>query len=187
VHEIVHAVRPEARVVYVDVDPLAVAESLDLLSGDDRATAVCGDLRDPGGILAHEQVGDLLDFGRPIGLLLFAVLHFVPDDALAYGSVERLAGQLAPGSYLAASHGATETLPPQALAAPIERAYDQRTMTGSAKPRTREEFARFFGDWELAEPGLVWVAEWRPDALVPAEHAADPTLSGGWAGVAKKP
>jgi hypothetical protein len=97
------------------------------------------------------------------------------------------AGQLAPGSYLAASHGATETLPPQALAAPIERAYDQRTMTGSAKPRTRGEFARFFGDWELVEPGLVWVAEWRPDALVPAEHAADPTISGGWAGVAKKP
>src|SRR5262245_11336142 len=155
--------------------------------GDDRATALLGDLRDPDAILAHERVRRFLDFDRPVGLLLFAVLHFVPDDAVAYAAVERLTGWLAPGSYLAASHGATEMLPQQTQVASLTRAYDQRTMTGSAKSRSHQEFARFFGDWELVEPGLVWVAEWRPDATVPAEQVADPTISGGWAGVAKKP
>jgi len=187
VHEVAHAVRPDARVVYVDIDPLAVAESLDLLAADDRATAVRGDLRDPGAILAHEKVRGLLDFDRPMGMLLFAVLHFVPDDAQAHAAVDRLVTELAPGSYMAASHGATEMLPPQAQAAAMERAYDQRTMTGLAKPRSRDEFARFFGDWELVEPGLVWVPEWRPDASVPAEQIADPKISGAWAAVAKKP
>jgi hypothetical protein len=187
VHEIAHAVRPDARVVYVDIDPLAVAESLDLLARDDRATSVRGDLREPDAILAHPEVRRVLDLGRPVGLLLFAVLHFVPDDDLAYGVVERLAREVVPGSYFAASHGATETLLPPEQAQSMERAYDQRTTTGSGKPRTREEFARFFAGWDVVEPGLVWVPQWRPDERVPAEMVADPTISGCWAGVASKP
>ncbi|MGE5155886.1 MAG: SAM-dependent methyltransferase, partial [Betaproteobacteria bacterium] len=184
VHEIAHAVRPEARVVYVDIDPLAVAESLDLLAQDDRATAVRGDLREPEAILAHPEVRRVLDLNRPVGLLLFAVLHFVIDDDLAYGVVERVARELVSGSYLAASHGATETPLPPEQAESMERAYDQRTTTGSGKPRTREEFARFFAGWDVVEPGLVWVPQWRPDGQVPAEMVADPTISGCWAGVA---
>ena len=187
VHEIAHAVRPQARVVYVDIDPLAVAESLDLLAGDDRATAVRADLREPDALLAHPELRRKVDLDRPVGLLLFAVLHFVPDDDVAYGVVERLQRELVPGSYFAASHGATETLLPEEQAASMGRAYDRRTMTGSGKPRTREEFARFFAGWDLVEPGLVWLPQWRPDEKVPAEMVADPTISGVWAGVATKP
>ena len=183
VHEILREVRPQARVVYVDIDPLAVAESMDLLAGDERATAVHGDLRDPGPILEHPEVRRLLDLDQPVGLLLVAVLHFVPDDAVAHGAVELLRQALAPGSYLAASHGATERAPTDAYPS-MERAYDQRTMTGSAKARDRAEFAQFFADWELVDPGIVWLSEWRPD---PADQSDDPTVSGGWAAVARKP
>jgi hypothetical protein len=187
VHEIAHTVRPQARVVYVDIDPLAVAESLDLLAGDDRATAVCADLREPDAILAHPGLHRMVDLSRPVGLLLFAVLHFVPDDDVAYRVVDILQRALGPGSYFAASHGATETLLAEDQAASMERAYTQRTMTGAGKPRTREEFARFFAGWDLVEPGLVWLPQWRPDDQVPAELVADPTISGVWAGVATKP
>jgi len=187
VHEIAHAVRPDARVVYVDIDPLAVAQSLDLLAEDDRATAVRGDLREPDAILANPELRRMLDLSRPVGLLLFAVLHFVPDDELAYGVVERLQRELVSGSHFAASHGATETVPPPEQAQSMERAYDQRTMTGAGKPRTREEFARFFTGWDVVEPGLVWVPQWRPDDQVPADMVADPTISGCWAGAATKP
>jgi hypothetical protein len=184
VHEILREVRPDARVVYVDIDPLAVAESLDLLEGDPRATAVRGDLRDPGPILAHPEVRRRLDFGRPVGLLLIAVLHFVPDDAQAYGAVEQLRREVAPRSYLAISHGATETAPDDVQQTSAGRAYNQRTMTGSAKPRGREEFARFFGDWEFVDPGIAWLSDWRPD---PTRSADDPRSSAGWAAVARKP
>jgi hypothetical protein len=184
VHEILRKVRPEARVVYVDVDPLAVAESLDLLEGDPRATAVRGDLRDPGPILAHPEVNRLLHLDRPVGLLLCAVLHFIADDAQAYGAVEQLRRELAPGSYLGISHGATETAPDDVQQTSAGRAYNQRTMTGSAKPRDRGEFARFFGDWELVEPGIVWLSDWRPD---PTASPEDPRSSVGWVAAARKP
>jgi SAM-dependent methyltransferase len=183
VHEILREVRPHARVAYVDIDPLAVAEGMDLLAGDERATAVRGDLRDPGPILEHPEVRRLLDLDQAVGLLLVAVLHFVPDDAVAHGAVELLRRALAPGSYLAASHGATERAPTDAYPS-MERAYDQRTMTGSAKSRDRAEFARFFADWEMVDPGIVWLSEWRPDRGAPSD---DPAVSGGWAAVARKP
>jgi hypothetical protein len=183
VHEILAEVRPQARVAYIDIDPLAVAESLDLLAGNDRATAVRGDLRDPGPILEHPEVRRLLDLDQPVGLLLVAVLHFVPDDAVAYGAVELMQRQLAPGSYLAASHGATEKAPTDDAYSSAERAYDQRTMTGSAKARNRAEFAGFFNGWDLVDPGVVWLSEWHPDST---DHI-DPTVSGGWAAVARKP
>ena len=185
VHEILNEVRPQARVVYVDIDPLAVAESLDLLAGDDRATAVRGDLRDPGPILAHPGVRRVIDLDEPVGLLLVAVLHFVPDDAQAYGAVEHLTRAVAPGSYFVASHGATEGSPVDAQATSMGRAYDQRTMTGSARPRDRSEFERFFTGWDVVEPGVVWLSQWHPDpdgGAVPS----DPMVSGGWAGVGRK-
>jgi hypothetical protein len=184
VHEILREVRPEARVVYVDIDPLAVAESLDLLEGNPRATAVRGDLRDPGPILTHSELLRVLDLDQPVGLLLIAVLHFVPDDAQAYGAVERLRRELAPGSYLGISHGATETAPDDVQQTSAGHAYNQRTTTGSAKPRNREEFAAFFGDWELVEPGIAWLSDWRPD---PTRSPDDPRSSTGWAAAARKP
>jgi hypothetical protein len=184
VHEILREVRPEARVVYADIDPLAVAESLDLLESNPLATAVRGDLREPGPILAHPEVNRLLDLGRPVGLLLIAVLHFVADDDQAYSAVDQLRRGLAPGSYLGISHGASETAPDDVQDTSAGRAYNQRTMTGTAKPRNRDEVARFFGDWELVDPGIVWLSDWRPD---PAPSPDDPRSSAGWVATARKP
>jgi hypothetical protein len=184
VHEIIAEVRSKATVVYVDIDPLAVAESLDVLAGNDRAIALRGDLRHPEPILAHPELHRLVDLSRPVGLLLAAVLHFVPDDDLAYRVVEWLAGALVPGSYLVISHGATEASPVQARPS-LDQAYDRQTTTGSAKPRDHAECERLFTGWDLVEPGIVWLSQWRPDP--DSEVAADPMVSGGWAGVARKP
>jgi S-adenosyl methyltransferase len=185
VHEIAHLVNPRATVAYVDIDPLAVAESLDVLDGDPRATAVCADLRQPETILANPEINRLIDLSRPVGLILNAVLHFIPDDDQAYGAVTLLAGALAPGSFIALSHGATEGAPREEYGS-LERAYDQKTMTGSAKPRDRDEVARFLTGWDLVEPGIVWLSDWRPDPGQPPE-VEDPMISGGWAAVARKP
>ena len=185
VHQIAQRANPQVRVAYVDIDPLAVAESLDVLDGDPRATAVCGDLRQPQAILDHPEINRLIDLSRPAGLILNAVLHFIPDDEQAYGAVRLLQGALVPGSYMGLSHGATETAPREEYES-VERAYDQRTMTGLAKPRDHAEVAQFFTGWDLVEPGLVWLSEWRPDPGQSPEFE-DPTISVGWAGVARKP
>jgi hypothetical protein len=104
VHEVAGTVRPDARVVYVDIDPVAVAEVMDLLAGQYRHAAVWGDLRDPAAVLGNPQVREVLNFEQPVGLLLLGVLHFVPDDHTARDAVGAYVRALAPGSYVAISH-----------------------------------------------------------------------------------
>ena len=181
VHEIAQQAAPETRVVYVDIDPVAVSESLELLEGNDLATAVHADLRRPDTILRHPQVREMLDFNQPIGLLLSAVLHFVPDDAEAYDLADRLLTALAPGSYLAISHGSTEGF---GSADALKDVYQQQTAT-PVGTRTRDQVARFFAGFELVEPGIVWAPQWRPAPDDPKDFADDPRLSSVWAGVGK--
>jgi SAM-dependent methyltransferase len=189
VHEIVQEIAPEARVVYVDIDPIAVAESLEILEGNDRATAIHGDLRKPQAILDHPQVRRLLDFDQPVGLLLVAVLHFVPDDAEAYDAVSHLLAALAPGSYLALSHSAAEgfelgSTGPDSVKIGKE-IYRRQTATPITL-RTCDQVMRFFeGCAEWVDPGLVWMTEWRPAPDDPADFADDSRRCGQWAGVSK--
>jgi hypothetical protein len=197
VHEIAQDVTPDARVVYVDIDPVAVSESLEILEGNDQATAIRADLRSPQDILGHPGVRRLLDLGQPVGLLLVAVLHFVPDNAQAYDAVARLVGALAPGSHLVVSHAAAETYLPeahlpeadQASAASTdqlkvaERIYTKKTTTPGML-RTRAQTSRFFSGVELLDPGVVWLQEWRPDDST--ELADDPRHNGSWGGVGRK-
>ncbi len=187
VHEIVQAVDPRSRVVYVDIDPVAVAESLDLLAGNAGATAVRGDVRDAREILEHPGVRETLDLTQPVGLVLAAVLHFVPEDAPAYEAVEQLLGAAAPGSYLVVSHAATESfLPPGIQPSPENDIYRRQTATPGTS-RTRSEVERFFTGLEVVDPGVVWVHEWRPDGADPPEPV-DVSHNGGlWAGVGRKP
>src|SRR2546430_1578701 len=155
VHEIAQAAAPDTRVVYVDIDPMAVAESLELLEGNKRATAIRADLRDPQSILGHATVRRMLDLRRPLGLLLVGVLHFVPDDTQAYEAVARLVDALGPGSYVVVSHAASEAfdhlLAPSAIKDDI---YRQRTPTPGTS-RTQPEVERLFTDLEVLDPGLV--------------------------------
>jgi hypothetical protein len=157
VHEIAQRRVPEARVVYIDIDPVAVAHAGEILRDNRFAAAVQADMRFPEAILGHASVRRLLDRDQPIGLLLVAMLHFVPDDD-AYPSVERLLAGLPAGSYVAISHGVSET-PADAAGDGVTDLY-RRTDVSTATGRSRAEILRFFGDTELVPPGLVWVHEW---------------------------
>jgi hypothetical protein len=185
VHEIAQDVAPDARVVYVDIDPVAVAESLELLEGNQGATAVRGDLRAPQAILDHPQVRKMFDFDKPIGVLLVGVLYFVPDDAEAYGAVNQLLAACAPGSHLVVSHGTVD-----------DQVYDENALRSTqdiyrrqtATPltvRTRAGIARFFDGLELVDPGLVWLPEWRPEPTDPPDFGDEPQSSWMLVGVGR--
>jgi hypothetical protein len=186
VHEIAQAASPDARVVYVDIDPVAVAESLDILEGNEHATAIRADLRGPQAVLDHPGTQRFLDFDQPVGLLLAAVLHFVPDDALAYDVVARLVAALAPGSYLVVSHVAAELYVPGSDQYKAASDVYQRQTATPVQSRDKAAFQRFFTGLELLDPGVVWLPDWRPDPDQPAGHADDPRRSGAWAGVGRK-
>lgn len=111
VHEIAQAASPEARVVYVDHDPVAVAHSRAVLAGDERTGIISADLRKPQDILAAPEVSQLLDLERPVALLLVAVLHFLEDSDDPYAAVSELRDVLAPGSLLVLTHASYEGIP----------------------------------------------------------------------------
>lgn len=187
VHEVVDSVIDDGRVVYVDLDPVAVAESLDLLEGNPRATAIQGDVRNPSTILDNPQLRTMIDFNQPVGLLLVAVLHFVPDE-IAYDAVATLVNALPSGSYLVISHAVEEeeqNLDPANMET-MKTVYKQRTATPLSL-RKREGVNRFFKGLELVEPGLVWVPEWRPEPTDPQDFVNNPPGSAGLVGVARKP
>jgi hypothetical protein len=168
VHEIAQELAPEARVVYVDNDPMVVTHSRALLAGD-STVVVRADLRQPDQILRDPEVRELLDFDRPIALLLMAILHFLPDAEDPAGIVARFRDALPPGSYLALSHGTTDIperpdLSPEEMAemgARVERLY--QLTTASLVTRGRAQVERFFDGFELLPPGLTEIQRWRPD------------------------
>lgn len=188
VHEVAHSLAPGSRVVYVDIDPVAVSESLELLAGTAYTTAVLGDLRSPQAILDHPQVRKILDFNQPIALLLMGILHFVADDDLAMQSVAHLVDALPPGSHLAISHLAVETMEVTRTREDsyqiVEDLYRRKTATPLGA-RTQEQVGRFFERTTLVEPGLVWMTEWRPAPDDPQDFVDDPRRSGWWAGLGK--
>jgi hypothetical protein len=186
VHEVAQRVAADTRVVYVDIDPVAVAHGRRILAADDRATAIEGDLRRPAEILADPDLRGLLDLTRPVGLLLVSVLHFVPDADDPYGSVAVLRDALAPGSYLTLSHGAVEGFDPAALAV-AEQVY-RGTSGPTGGLRTRAQIAEFFGDFVPVDPGLVWLSQWHPDPVLHSrEDREHPERSAFLAGVGRKP
>ena len=186
VHEIAQQVVPDARVLYVDIDPVAVAESQEILGGNPYAKAIRADVRDAQGILGHPSTRGLLDFSQPIAVILAALLHFIPDGEEAYGLVEHFMGAVVPGSYLIASHVTADGLPvsQEQTEAVVDR-YRQKTAT-TAAGRSHAEVERFFTGLELVDPGVVWVSEWRPEPGEPDPTAGDPPRSMTYGGVARK-
>ncbi|MGQ5229047.1 SAM-dependent methyltransferase [Streptomyces sp. MN3] len=181
VHEVARAADPEARVMYVDRDPVAVAHSKVVLEGDDRADILAADLRKPQDILGSDEVGRLIDLNRPVALLLVAILHFVEEADDPYGAVAELREALAPGSMLVLTHATYEGIP-----LPPERAEGAvdvyRDMRNPLIMRTRDEIARFFEGYDMVEPGLVPMPRWRPDT---APEDEDPYAFSGLAGVGR--
>lgn len=168
VHEVAHRYASDSRVVYVDIDPIAVAHANQILTRQPGTAAIQGDLRQPAAILNHPKVREVLDFDRPIGLLLVAVLHFVPDSQDPGRAVAALRAAVPPGSQLVISHAAWPAdVSPAALEA--RESYDQ-TRT-SLILRTADAVAAYFDGWPLKAPGLVTVANWRPE-----ERAAESSM-----------
>jgi hypothetical protein len=179
VHEIAHWVAPDARVVYIDYDPVVVVHGQALLAGSDNVAVVQGDLRRPEEILEHPDVRAQIDFGQPVAVMLVAILHFIADADDPNTIVARLRDAMAPGSYLAITHVAMES-----HAAAIAKGKEvYKGATASVAPRTRAEILRLFDGFDLVEPGLVWVPQWRPDATAAVEH---PERSLALAGVGVK-
>jgi hypothetical protein len=185
VHEIAQRIAPESRVVYVDIDPVAVSESLEILDGNANATAIRADARAPQAVLGHPEVRRLLDFDQPVGLLLCAVLHFVPDDAEAREAVGQLLAAVPAGSYLVVSHAGTEDSETADDVELIRDVYKRQTAT-PFRMRSRSEITGFFDGLELVEPGVVWSPQWRPEPDDPADFLDDPALSVGLCGVGRK-
>jgi hypothetical protein len=182
VHEIARTAAPESRVVYVDIDPVAIAHSKSILAVDDRATVIEADLREPEKILGHPEVRRLIDFDQPVGLLMVAVLHFIRDEENPGELVKRLARSLVSGSYLTISHGTSDERPASVVGA--VRKLNTQTTT-PANLRGHAEISAFFDGFDLLEPGLVFTPQWRPDR--PAPFIDHPERSWIYAGVGRKP
>ncbi|MBB5917578.1 DNA-binding NarL/FixJ family response regulator [Nocardia transvalensis] len=180
VHEVAQAREPRARVVYADIDPVAVAHSRAILDGNAGATVIQADVAEPAAILADPEVTRLLDFDAPIAVLLLGVLHFVPDTADPAACVARLREAVAPGSYLAITHATADGQPAEVLEA---QKLSGRTSTEIVL-RSRDEITTYFGDWPLLEPGLVHLPLWRPEN--PDDVGERPELSGAYGGLARK-
>lgn len=182
VHEVAQQADPGARVVYADIDPVAIAHSRAILAGNASAAVINGDVRDPEEVLGSPVTRGLLDFSQPVGLLLVAVLHFLGDAEDPARSVAQLRDALAPGSYLVLAHATNESRPELTEAA--EKVY-QSGVPSRGRTRTRTEIMAFFAGFDLVEPGLVYLPQWRPDA--PGDAPADAEKYWFLAGVARKP
>ena len=178
VHTIAKRANPDARVIYVDYDPVVVAHAGALLAkGSPGVAIIHADLRDPGPIIAGAAT--VLDLRQPVAVLLFAILHFLTDnDDQPYDVVKALTRHLAPCSALAISHITGDDTPDDRAAA-AEKVYQQAS--APAVPRTQEGILRFFDGLTLVPPGLTDINHWPTEALTPAS----PTVFYG--GVARKP
>ncbi|MCP3798436.1 SAM-dependent methyltransferase [Allokutzneria sp. A3M-2-11 16] len=183
VHEIAQQVNPEARVVYVEREPVAVAHSDLLLAGDEQSAMVHADMRDVEGVLGSPQVRRLIDFDEPVGLLFLLMLHWLEDSDDPAGLVRAYQEPLVPGSMMAVSH-LTDDARREHITEMTGMMVEHRA--GEPIPRSHDEIVALFGELELVEPGLVGCGNWRPAG------PGDVTEDSQWnqylyAGVARKP
>lgn len=178
-HQVAQARNPAARVVYVDIDPLVAVHGQALLAHNDNTKVITGDVRDAGSILGHPEVTGLLDFDRPVAVMLVGMLHYLSPD-VADGVVAAYRDALPPGGHLFMTSLVDTGLPAQQELARIAR---ENLEEGWA--RTPEEIEHHFGDFELVDPGVVYTALWRPDRPVdPGELSPGEQL--GMAGIGRK-
>ncbi|SDG53695.1 S-adenosyl methyltransferase [Sinosporangium album] len=163
VHQVAQAIEPESRVAYVDNDPVVGVHGRAILARTENVTMVEGDLRRPQEILDQPAVRQLIDFDRPVGVMLLAIMHFISDKEDPMSIIQTLREAMAPGSYFVLSHVAIDARP--AAAPGVEQVYSKASSPFIS--RTGAEISRFFEGFELEEPGVVNLPEWRPD---PGSH-----------------
>jgi SAM-dependent methyltransferase len=178
-HEVAQSVVSDARVVYVDNDPIVLAHARALLRGsqDGRTAYVDADFRDPEKILGAPQTLELIDFTQPVALMAVALLHFIPESDRPAEILRLLKDALAPGSLLILSHITGDLLAEEARRAGGGDVVPTYTAAGlNLVPRTHAQVLSYFDGWDVVEPGVVPVSEWRPDGneedrLLPRAHA----------------
>lgn len=171
IHDIAAREVSEARVVYVDNEPTAVAHGRTMLGGQDRATIIGGDLLDVDGVLNAPETRRMLDLSQPVGIMMVALLHFVPDVQAPREVLKHYHDAVAPGSFLGLSHFTGDDRPEEVDA--VVELYD-RSIT-PVTVRTRAEVAELVSSFETVDPGVVYLPEWHPES--PEDVAEDPASS----------
>jgi hypothetical protein len=167
VHEVAQQVAPDTHVVYVDYDPVVWSHGQALLGTAAGVAMVLADLTKPADVLGDPEVKRLLDFSRPVALLCTATLHFAADEDKPHEAIAAYRDHLAPGSYLAITHGSVEgeDQDPRGDNEHASSVFSQAS--AHLHPRPIPEILRFFDGFDLIGPGLAWMAEWRPDPGIP--------------------
>ncbi|MBX6381899.1 MAG: SAM-dependent methyltransferase [Microbispora sp.] len=160
-HEIAQELAPDARVVYVDDDPVVLNHARAVLARNPVTGVVDGSILRPAEMLADPEMLRLIDFAQPVAVLIPARLQYLPDSVEPYKCVAHVRDHLASGSYLAIGHAVFDSRPE--LAAPVVELFRQIVPDADNAPRSREEVLRFFDGTELVDPGLVYIRQWRPE------------------------
>jgi hypothetical protein len=183
VHEIAQSATPEARVVYIDIDPVAVAHGEALLACDPRTSVFQADLARPNQVLSHPGVLELLDFTQPMAVLVNAVMHFLPDTNDPQWILAQIRDAVVQGSYITLTHAHHRSIQQADLLDQENRACQlyQRTATALCL-RTREQVRDLLTGWDIVEPGFVPVADWNPEP-----DSFRPSTPGMLAAVGRKP
>lgn len=180
-HEVAQEANPDARVVYIDIDPIVLAHGRAILANDENTRVVTADIREPRTVLEHPETTQLLDFDKPVCVMLCGILHHLADEEDPQGIVDFLREAVAPGSFFFITNftrlgDAQESIE-------LERVL--LSQLGTGRVRTPDELARFFTGLELLTPGIVPLPLWRPDAPVTdATSIATRFMTGG---LARKP
>lgn len=183
VHEVAQRIAPTARVIYVDHDPIVLAHARALMANDDKVHVVAGDVRRIDDLL--NDVASHIDWQAPVGVLMIAILHFVTDEHDPHGILATIRERLAPGSYLALSHGSRDGFEggknlPRGRVNAVEKGYDEASEPLVLRPYG--DIERMFTGFDLLAPGVVRVPFWRPDGM---QTDLEPALCGTFGGLGR--
>lgn len=182
-HETAQNLNSNARIVYVDIDPVAVQHSNSILQENSNAVAIIGDLTKPEDIFNNHEVVEMLDLDQPIGVIMVAVLHFIPDTQLANNSIAKIRDTIVSGSYISIAQTTYDKAPQDLI---DQFNFIAKSSSTPFTSRPYEEILGFFAGFELIEPGLVFLPLWHPTG--PNDPFYDhPERSIEYAGVAFKP
>lgn len=175
VHEIARHVGKDTRVIYVDYDRVAVLHAKAILNDGGQVAAIEGDIRNPASIIAEVAATRLIDFRQPVGVLMFAILHFIPDDEKPQEIVREFMNAVSPLSCLVLSHVTGDAVKPETSEA-AQQVYKEAS--APVIPRTRVQIAGFFDGLEMIGPGLVNINDWPVKSI----NSRKPTVFYGGAG-----